>query len=99
MELYNETPLNVHLIYGQVLSRVLTNRQAKRKRRMQSEMLFEAALSIVKPWYIKDVQFDTECKRLDIYIDFKRGSSSNRRIPIIPKNTKPMIRLIRRDGI
>ena len=41
---------------------------------MQSEMLFEAALSIVKPWYIKDVQFDTERKRLDIYIDFKRGS-------------------------
>lgn len=37
-------------------------------------MLFEAALSISKPWYIKDLKFDPDTKRLDVYIDFKRGS-------------------------
>ena len=41
---------------------------------MKSEMLFEAALSIKEPWYIKDIKFDVNLKRLDIYIDFKRGS-------------------------
>ena len=37
--------------------------------------LFEAALAIQTPWYVKDVQFDVDAKRLDIYIDFKRGST------------------------
>jgi transposase len=37
--------------------------------------IFEAALAIQSPWYVKDVQFDITAKRLDIYIDFKRGSS------------------------
>ena len=37
--------------------------------------LFQQALNITEPWYIKDLQFDNENKRLDIYIDFKRGSS------------------------
>jgi transposase len=39
--------------------------------------LFEIALSIEKPFFIKDIQFDVEKKRLDIFIDFKRGSSFN----------------------
>lgn len=36
--------------------------------------IFEAALSIQSPWYVKDIQFDATLKRLDIYINFKRGS-------------------------
>ena len=37
--------------------------------------IFEAALSINKPWYIKDIEFDPDKKRLDLYVDFKRGST------------------------
>jgi len=37
--------------------------------------IFGAALAIQTPWYVKDVQFDVDAKRLDIYIDFKRGST------------------------
>ena len=37
--------------------------------------LFELALSIEKPFFMKDIQFDVGKKRLDIFIDFKRGSS------------------------
>jgi transposase len=39
-----------------------------------SDELFETALNIEAPFYIKDIGFDVEKKRLDIYIDFKRGS-------------------------
>ena len=42
---------------------------------MLETQIFEAALSIKSPWYIKDVQFDVASKKLDIYIDFKRGST------------------------
>ena len=37
--------------------------------------IFEAALAIQSPWYLKEVQFDVAKKRLDIFIDFKRGST------------------------
>lgn len=36
--------------------------------------LFEKALQIANPFYIRDIEFDTKEKHLDIYIDFKRGS-------------------------
>jgi len=36
--------------------------------------IFSAALGISAPWYIEDVKFDTEASRLDININFKRGS-------------------------
>jgi len=36
--------------------------------------LFEKALNINIPWYIKGIQFDPEVKRLDIEIDFKKGA-------------------------
>jgi len=42
---------------------------------MFESKLFEAALSIQSPWFIKDVEFNVDAKRLDIYIDFKRGST------------------------
>ncbi|MBW2570316.1 MAG: ISL3 family transposase [Deltaproteobacteria bacterium] len=37
--------------------------------------IFEAALSINKPCYIKNVEFDPDKKQLDLYVDFKRGST------------------------
>ncbi len=37
--------------------------------------LFEQALGISKPWYIKNIEFSEREKRLDIYIDFAKGSS------------------------
>ena len=41
---------------------------------MFTQQLFEVALNIQDPWYIKDIQFDVENKRLDIHIDFHKGS-------------------------
>lgn len=37
--------------------------------------VFENALGLVTPWYITDLQFDAEKRRLDIHIDFHRGST------------------------
>ena len=41
---------------------------------IDNKMLMEKALGIHSPWYIKDVSFDAEAKRLDIYIDFEKGA-------------------------
>ena len=41
---------------------------------MLSKQLFKLALNIQEPWYIKQVKFDAEAKRLDIHIDFHKGS-------------------------
>lgn len=37
--------------------------------------IFEQALGLESPWYIKGVEFSKENKRLDINIDFTRGST------------------------
>ena len=37
--------------------------------------LFQQTLRIDSPWLIKSIDFDADKKRLDIYIDFKRGST------------------------
>jgi transposase len=37
--------------------------------------LFQQALHIHAPWLIKSIDFSTDKKRLDIYIDFKKGST------------------------
>ena len=37
--------------------------------------LFQQALGIDSPWFIKSIEFESEGKRLDIHIDFKRGST------------------------
>ena len=37
--------------------------------------LFQQALHINAPWLIKSVDFNADKKRLDIYIDFKKGSA------------------------
>ena len=47
--------------------------------------IFEKALAIQSPWYVKDIQFNVDAKRLDIYIDFTKGSTfpqQNQSIPI-----------------
>jgi len=41
---------------------------------MNIKKLFGMALSINNPWYVKELNFSEENKRLDIHIDFKQGS-------------------------
>lgn len=41
---------------------------------MQSEKLFEAALGVSEPWYVKETQFDESAKTLTIAVDFAAGS-------------------------
>ena len=37
--------------------------------------IFEAALSINEPWYVRNIEFNPDKKRLDLYVDFRRGST------------------------
>ena len=39
------------------------------------QKLFEAALGITSPWYVKTIDFDVAQKRLRIDVDFEAGSS------------------------
>jgi transposase len=41
---------------------------------MLIQSMFEQALAIKSPWYIKDIEFSVKEQQLDIYIDFHRGS-------------------------
>ena len=36
--------------------------------------LFQRALGLEEPWQVVDVQFDAEQRRLDLRIDFPKGS-------------------------
>lgn len=38
------------------------------------EAIFTAALGVESPWFVESVAFDAAAKRLDIRLDFKRGS-------------------------
>jgi transposase len=40
-----------------------------------TQELFQLALNITDPWFVSDLNFNVESKRLDVYIDFKRGST------------------------
>ena len=42
---------------------------------MKNIKLFQMALMIKPPWFVKRVEFSPEKKRLDLYLDFKSGSS------------------------
>ena len=42
---------------------------------MSINHLFESALHIEKPWYIKNIEFNEEERKLNIYIDFIKGST------------------------
>ena len=37
--------------------------------------LFQMALNVTDPWFVTDLKFDVKSKRLDVYIDFKKGST------------------------
>ena len=41
---------------------------------MFTQQLFELALNIQDPWYIKSIEFSNAEGQLDIYIDFTTGS-------------------------
>ena len=41
---------------------------------MITKQLFEQALNIQEPWYLKNIEFSEAGKRLDLYIDFKEDS-------------------------
>jgi transposase len=41
---------------------------------MATERLFETALGVESPWFVKDVNFDAKAKVLTIGVDFKAGS-------------------------
>jgi len=40
-----------------------------------TQELFQMALNVIDPWFVSDLTFDEKAKRLDIYIDFKKGGS------------------------
>ena len=42
---------------------------------MQESELFAAALGLQSPWYVSNIDFTLVNKRLDIHIDFERGST------------------------
>ena len=37
--------------------------------------LFQMALNVTEPWYVSELKFDVESKRLDVYLDFRKGST------------------------
>ncbi|NLG84791.1 MAG: ISL3 family transposase [Firmicutes bacterium] len=39
-----------------------------------NEKLFEIALNLQEPWYVKRIEFDTTAGELHMYIDFRKGS-------------------------
>lgn len=41
---------------------------------MDEKALFGMAIGLTPPWFIEKVAFDPERKRLDLFLDFKRGS-------------------------
>lgn len=41
---------------------------------MQSEQLFEAALGVNSPWYVRETHFDADARTLTICVDFRAGS-------------------------
>jgi transposase len=40
----------------------------------QSNELFQTAIGLQDPWYITEIKFSVDEKRLDIFVDFKKGS-------------------------
>ena len=46
---------------------------------MRDADLFRMALGIEAPWVVAKSDFDAAAKRLDIYLDFARGSRSRGR--------------------
>ena len=41
---------------------------------MDTNVIFAAALGITEPWYVESVNFHSESKKLEIYLNFKKGA-------------------------
>jgi hypothetical protein len=41
---------------------------------MQEQQLFASALGLQSPWNVSNLEFSLENRKLDIHIDFARGS-------------------------
>lgn len=41
--------------------------------RMRDVELFQMALGLESPWYVERTEFDADAKRLDLYLDFRKG--------------------------
>ena len=39
-----------------------------------NEKLFEIALNLQEPWFVKRIEFDAPAGELHMYIDFRKGS-------------------------
>jgi hypothetical protein len=42
---------------------------------LMTQELFQLALNITEPWFVTNINFNSENKKLDIFIDFKKGST------------------------
>ncbi len=51
-----------------------------RRNPMLTQQLFEQALHIQAPWFIKDIEFEANSKRLDIHIDFHKRINVSLRV-------------------
>ena len=40
---------------------------------MNEKTLFQLALGLTGPWFVNNTKFDPAAKRLDLFLDFKRG--------------------------
>ena len=40
---------------------------------MNEKTLFQLALGLAEPWFVSETKFDPAAKRLDLFLDFKRG--------------------------
>lgn len=41
--------------------------------RMRDVELFHMALGLESPWYVERTEFDADARRLDLYLDFRKG--------------------------
>jgi len=41
---------------------------------MEDKELIQVALGITNPWFVKNINLDTSKKRMDIYLDFIKGT-------------------------
>ena len=56
---------------------------------MNSKELFRRLLGLEDPWTIKEIRFDHQERRINIFIDFLKGSRFGcRRIEVIPRMLK-----------
>jgi hypothetical protein len=40
---------------------------------LDTNVIFAAALGITEPWYVESVEFNSESKKLEIHLNFKKA--------------------------